>query len=150
MTEADEDDPPFEPDPPKKEKKSGDNAKHDGHSRAKHLAKAAMEKAKKAGAKKETVINIDGNDITLGEAATMIGLDPDEFFVEGKEQTEILEFVKSMFDENTGQFPKGVEGVKIAVEKEFGEEAGQIAERVIAELGQVFESNRIKKLAGLI
>jgi hypothetical protein len=150
MTEAEEDDPPFEPDPPKKEKKSGDNAKHDGHSRAKHLAKAAMEKAKKAGAKKETVINIDGNDITLGEAATMIGLDPDEFFVEGKEQTEILEFVKSMFDENTGQFPKGVEGVKIAVEKEFGEEAGQIAERVIAELGQVFESNRIKKLAGLI
>lgn len=151
MTEAEKDnDPPFDPDPPKKSKESGDKAEHGGHSRAKHLAKAAMEKAKKAGAKKETVINIGGKDMTLGEAAAMVGLDPDEFFVEGKGQTEIIEFVKSMFDENTGQFPKGEEGVKIAVEKEFGEGAGQIAERVIAELGQVFESNRIRKLAGLI
>ena len=79
----------------------------------------------------------------------MIGLDPDEFFMESKGQKEIIEFIKSMFDENTGQFPKGEEGVKIAVEKEFGEGAGQIAERVIAELGQVFESKRIMKLAGL-
>jgi len=151
MTEAEkDDDPPFDPDPPKKNKEAGDKAEHGGHSRAKHLAKAAMEKAKKAGAKKETVINIGGQEMTLGEAAKMVGLDPDEFFVESKGQTEIIEFIKSMFDENTGQFPKGEEGVKIAVEKEFGEGAGQIAERVIAELGQVFESNRIRKLAGLI
>ena len=150
VTEAEkDDDPPFDPDPPKKDKEAGDKAEHGGHSRAKHLAKAAMEKAKKAGAKKETVINIGGQDMTLGEAAKMVGLDPDEFFIESKGQTEIIEFIKSMFDENTGQFPKGEEGVKIAVEKEFGEGAGQIAERVIAELGQVFESKRIMKLAGL-
>ena len=150
LEEADDkDDPPFDPDPPKDKKAAGDKAEHGGHSRAKHLAKAAMEKAKKAGAKKETVINIGGHEMTLGEAAKMIGLDPDEFFMESKGQNEIIEFIKSMFDENTGQFPKGEEGVKIAVEKEFGEGAGQIAERVIAELGQVFESKRIMKLAGL-
>ena len=108
-----------------------------------------MEKARKAGAKKETVINIAGKDMTLGEAAAMIGLDADEFFTEGKSNSEIVEFIRSMFDENTGQFPKGEEGVKIAVEKEFGEGAGQLAEKVIAELGQVFESQRIMRLAGL-
>jgi len=145
----DENDPPFDPDPPKKKKPAGDGAEHGGHSQAKHLAKAAMEKAKKAGAKKETVINIAGKDMTLGEAAAMIGLDADEFFTEGKSNGEIVEFIRSMFDENTGQFPKGEEGVKIAVEKEFGEGAGQLAEKVIAELGQVFESKRIMRLAGL-
>lgn len=150
MTESDKEDPPFEPDPPKEKKEAGDKAEHGGHSRAKHLAKAAMEKAKKAGAKKETVINIGGQDMTLGEAAAMIGIDADEFFMESKGAQEVVEFIKSMYDENTGQFPKGEEGVKIAVEKEFGEDAGQIAERVMAELNQVFESNRIRKLAGLI
>lgn len=149
VAEADDNDPPFDPDPPKKDKEAGDKADHSGHSRAKHLAKAAMEKAKKAGAKKETLIRIGGQEMTLGEAAEMIGLDPDEFFIESKGNQEVIEFVKSMFDENTGQFPKGEEGVKIAVEKEFGEGASQIAERVMAELGQVFESNRIMKLAGL-
>lgn len=150
MTEAEKDDPPFDPDPPKEKKDAGDNAEHGGHSRAKHLAKAAMKKAKKAGAKKETVINIGGQDMTLGEAAAMVGIDADEFFTESKGAQEVVEFIKSMYDENTGQFPKGEEGVKIAVEKEFGEDAGQIAERVMAELNQVFESNRIRKLAGLI
>lgn len=149
MTESDKEDPPFDPDPPKEKKDAGDKAEHGGHSRAKHLAKAAMEKAKKAGAKKETIINIGGQDMTLGEAAAMVGIDPDEFFIESKGTNEVVEFIKSMYDENTGQFPKGEEGVKIAVEKEFGEGAGQIAERVIAELGQVFESKRIMKLAGL-
>jgi len=151
MTESDkqDDDPPFDPDPPKNKKPAGDNSDHDGHSRAKHLAKAAMEKAKKAGAKKETIINIAGNDLTLGEAAAMLDLDPDEFFFESRDTKEIIEFVKSMYDENTGQFPKGQEGVMIAVEKEFGEQAGSLAEKVIAELEQVFESSRLRKLAGL-
>ena len=80
----------------------------------------------------------------------MVGIDADEFFTESKGAQEVVEFIKSMYDENTGQFPKGEEGVKIAVEKEFGEDAGQIAERVMAELNQVFESNRIRKLAGLM
>ena len=109
----------------------------------------AIEKAKKAGATKETIINFGYGEMSLAEAIKEAGLDVEDFFMEGKASEEIVEFVKSMFDENTGQFPKGIEGVKIAVEKEFGEGAAPIAERVIAELGQVFESQRIMKLAGL-
>ena len=108
----------------------------------------AIQKVFNAGATLETVIKIKGREISLGEAMQQYGLN--HYVFESKTQTEIVEFVKSMFDENTGQFPKGVEGVKIAVEKEFGDGAGQIAERVMAELGQVFESKLILKLAGLI
>lgn len=108
----------------------------------------AIQKVFNAGATLETVIKIKGKEISLGEAIQQYGLN--HYVFESKTQTEIVEFVKSMFDENTGQFPKGVEGVKIAVEKEFGDGAGQIAERIMAELSQVNESYRIKKLAGLV
>lgn len=153
VAEENKDDLPFEPD--KKEPKKTTPGKHgQGYSQARHLARQGMakaiEKAKKAGATQETVINFGYGEMTLAEAIREAGMEVEEFFTEGKGSEEIVEFIKSMFDENTGQFPKGAEGVKIAVEKEFGEGAGHIAERVIAELGQVFESKRILKLAGLI
>ena len=44
--EYDDNDPPFDPDPPKKKKEAGDKAEHGGHSRAKHLAKSAMKDVK--------------------------------------------------------------------------------------------------------
>lgn len=46
----------------------------------------------------------------------------------------IVEFVKSMYNAEDGSFPRGEEGVKIAVEKRFGDQAGQFAARVIEAL----------------
>jgi len=46
----------------------------------------------------------------------------------------IVEFVKSMYNAEDGTFPRGEEGVKIAVEKRFGDNAGQFAARVIEAL----------------
>jgi hypothetical protein len=47
---------------------------------------------------------------------------------------EVIEFIASMYDRNTGTFPKGEEGVKISVEKKFGEQAGQFANFVVEKL----------------
>lgn len=48
--------------------------------------------------------------------------------------TEVVEFIKSMYDSQTGTFPRGEEGVKIACEKKFGEQAGQFAHYVVEKL----------------
>lgn len=47
---------------------------------------------------------------------------------------EVVEFIMSMYDRETGTFPKGEEGVKIAVEKRFGDRAGQFAGNVVERL----------------
>jgi hypothetical protein len=46
----------------------------------------------------------------------------------------IVEFIKSMYNAEDGTFPRGEEGVTIAVEKRFGSPAGQFAARVIEAL----------------
>jgi hypothetical protein len=47
---------------------------------------------------------------------------------------EVVEFIMSMYDQQQGTFPKGEEGVKIAVEKRFGDHAGQFASQVVERL----------------
>lgn len=74
---------------------------------------------------------------------------------------EVVEFIASMYDRDTGTFPKGEEGVKIAVEKKFGEQAGKFANYVVEKLsaksqtqgGNIMqddsELSRVRELAGL-
>lgn len=122
---------------------------------AKHLAKkglaGAIEKAKKAGATSETIIHIGGRSITVGEAITMAGMKVEDVFSNKQESStgELIEFVKSMWDRETGNFPKGEEGVLIACEKKFGEDVAPIAKKVIGKLQSISEMSRMKKLAGL-
>jgi hypothetical protein len=52
----------------------------------------------------------------------------------GNLSEEILEFIQSMYDANTGTFPRGEEGVKIACEKKFGESAGRFAQFAVERL----------------
>ncbi len=47
---------------------------------------------------------------------------------------QVVEFIMSMYDQERGTFPKGEEGVKIAVEKRFGDQAGQFATSVVERL----------------
>jgi hypothetical protein len=47
---------------------------------------------------------------------------------------EVMEFIASMYDKDSGTFPRGEEGVKIAVEKKFGEQASQFANYVVEKL----------------
>ncbi len=72
----------------------------------------------------------------------------------GAPMKEIAEFIMGFYDRNTGNFPLGETGVKIKVEKEFGDKAGQLAERLIQKLAsqsheaQMFED--IKVLSGQV
>jgi hypothetical protein len=109
--------------------------------------KKSIALAKKAGATAETIIRIAGKEMTLGEAITKAGMKVEDVF--GNKADELIEFVKSMYNANEGNFPKGEEGVKIACEKKFGDNAGPIAEKVIAKLSSLGEMNRMKQLAGL-
>ncbi len=112
----------------------------------------AMERAKAAGATIDTIINLGGKEISLGEAAKLAGLNPNEYFMEdsvSSKQEEVVEFIKSMYDEQSGSFPKGETGVLIAVEKQFGEDVTELASTVIKELSAIYESKRIRQLAGL-
>ena len=46
----------------------------------------------------------------------------------------VIEYISSFYDRETGTFPRGEEGVKIAVEKKFGNKAGKFAGYVIEKL----------------
>ena len=69
---------------------------------------------------------------------------------------EIAEVVKSFYDRETGRFPKGETGVIVHCKKMFGDQGGQLAERLVAHLSQrshqqmAYEDlTRIMKLAGM-
>lgn len=66
---------------------------------------------------------------------------------------EIAEVVKSMFDRETGKFPRGETGVVLHIKKEFGDHAGELAGRLVQHLTSKHEAESqfesIMKLAGL-
>lgn len=84
----------------------------------------------------------DGQEHTLKDAIELAGLTVEDFWTEEELRSdqssgitnEIIEFITSMYDSKTGTFPRGEEGVKIAVEKKFGEHAGKFANFVVEKL----------------
>lgn len=108
----------------------------------------AIKRAIAAGATEDTMVTLSGKEMSIAEAVVKAGFKVEHFF-ESKMNNQIVEFVKSMYDENTGSFPKGETGVMIAVEKEFGEDALNVAKSVISELSTIYESKRLRQLAGL-
>jgi hypothetical protein len=69
---------------------------------------------------------------------------------------EIAEVVKSFYDRETGRFPKGETGVIVHCKKMFGDQGGQLAERLVAHLSQRSQQQmayedmtRMLKLAGI-
>lgn len=70
---------------------------------------------------------------------------------EGRTQmfNELKEFIGSMYNADQGNFPKGVEGVKIACEKKFGDRVGPIAAKIVERMTGMGEMSRMKKLSGM-
>ncbi len=66
---------------------------------------------------------------------------------------EIAEFIMSFYDRENGTFPLGETGVKIKVEKQFGEKAGQLAQKLIQEMSVAREERdafeELKMLSGM-
>ena len=90
----DDNDPPFEPDPPKKKKKAGDGAEHGGYSRAKHLAKQGMK---------------DVKELSMFEKyLNKIVSEQDDLFAGDEEvQNQAIEQLKQLF---TSEIPLGTDG----------------------------------------
>ena len=67
---------------------------------------------------------------------------------------ELAEFIHSFYDRDSGTFPKGPEGVSIMVGKKFGEQAEQVARKMVERMApqqqdpQIAELARIRELAG--
>lgn len=119
-----------------------------------HRFGKVVEKAMNAGAQLSDKISYGSRHLTLKDAIIMSGLSIEDY-IQGEEDDEdhgdgkIREFVESMYDHHTGAFPKGETGVILSVEKQFGKPATRIAAEAIKNLRHGYESNRIKKLAGL-
>ena len=136
-----------------------------------------VQQLKAKGAKPGTKFTTsDGEEHTLEDAINAAGMAVTDFWTEEElaemqpqKQAipqEVVEFIASMYDRDTGTFPKGEEGVKIAVEKKFGEQAAQFADYVVEKLAAkaepqvqeepvqqgdpaVIELVRIRNLAGV-
>jgi hypothetical protein len=67
---------------------------------------------------------------------------------------ELAEFIHTFYDRDAGTFPKGPEGVVIMVGKKFGEQAEQVARKMVERMApqqqdpQIAELARIRELAG--
>jgi len=104
-----------------------------------------VQQLKAQGAKPGTKFKTsDGEEHTLKDAIEAAGMQLTDFWNEQElaemqpqrqaVPQEVVEFIASMYDRGTGTFPKGEEGVKIAVEKKFGEQAAQFANYVVEKL----------------
>lgn len=87
---------------------------------------------------------------SIGQDTTGFGSEVDEANdPKSSGMKQVAEFIMGFYDRNTGNFPLGETGVKIKVEKEFGEKAGELAERLIQKLAskgqehQMFEDMKV-------
>jgi hypothetical protein len=162
----DNEDPPFDPDPPKKNPiaKAG---KHGlGHSTAKHLAqqgiKAAIAKAKKAGATLETKIDFGNKEMTLHDAIKGCGLSLEECGFDASEGEggvdQILKSIAGFWNKENRNFTIGGTRAKTKVIKgfkdgEFPNATPEDVKQVVSMIEKMDpssnEHNQIMKLAGV-
>ena len=162
----DEEDPPFDPDPPRKNPiaKAG---KHGlGHSTAKHLAhqgiKAAIEKAKKAGATLDTKMDFGNKEMTLHDAIKECGLSLEECGFDASEGEggidQILKSIAGFWNKENRNFTIGGTRAKTKVIKgfkdgEFPNATPEDVKQVVSMIEKMDpssnEHNQIMKLAGV-
>jgi hypothetical protein len=67
------------------------------------------------------------------------------------QNNEITEFVKSLYDATTGNFPRGETGVLVSATKKFGPQCENQVKGCIETLKHSFDENimRMRKLAGV-
>jgi len=78
----------------------------------------------------------DTTDVTIDKDGAMKLAGPkDEEPKDEKASTEdIIEFVRSFYDKETGAFPKGETGVVISARKRFGDSVGDLVEKFVSKL----------------
>ena len=79
--------------------------------------------------------NDDTTDVTIDKDGAMKLAGQEEEPKDEKASTEdIIEFVRSFYDKETGAFPKGETGVVISARKRFGDSVGDLVEKFVSKL----------------
>jgi hypothetical protein len=77
----------------------------------------------------------DTTDVTIDKDGAMKMADQGEEPKDEKASVEdIIEFVRSFYDKETGAFPKGETGVVISARKRFGDSVGDLVEKFVSKL----------------
>ena len=77
----------------------------------------------------------DTTDVTIDKDGAMKLAGQEEEPKDEKASTEdIIEFVRSFYDKETGAFPKGETGVVISARKRFGDSVGDLVEKFVSKL----------------
>lgn len=76
----------------------------------------------------------DTTDVTIGKDGAMKIAGDEEPKDEKASTEDIIEFVRSFYDKETGAFPKGETGVVISARKRFGDSVGDLVEKFVAKL----------------
>jgi len=125
VAEGSDEDPPFDPDPPRKNPIAKAGKHGIGHSTAKHLAQQgimkAIAKARKAGAELDTRINIGGKAMTLHDAIEECGMTPMEcgFDSNGSDFSAMKEFMSGFVNREERNITIGNQKMKDKLKKQF-------------------------------
>jgi hypothetical protein len=119
-----EEDPPFDPDPPRKNPPALAGKHGQGPSTAKHLAKAGMIKAihsaKKAGAKLDTKLDLGHREMTLHDCIRECGMDPKDFGFEPEGGVDaMIKSISGFWNKEAKNFTIGGTRAKVKVIKDF-------------------------------
>ena len=91
----------------------------------------------------EVLDDLDFGDMNMEDDTTDVTIDKDgAMSLPGKEEPkdekasteDIIEFVRSFYDKETGAFPKGETGVVISARKRFGDSVGDLVEKFVSKL----------------
>jgi len=93
----------------------------------------------------------DTTDVTIDKDGAMKLAGDNEEPKDEKASTEdIIEFVRSFYDTETGAFPKGETGVVISARKRFGDSVGDLVEKFVSKLtGNEVQEGSIKYMHSL-
>lgn len=104
----------------------------------------------------------DTMDVKIGPDGSLSKVGANKLSPKKEQQLPISEFILSMFDRETGEFPKGETAVLTKIEKDYGEQFIEPAKAFISRIQETYDSyqmetnpqqlefNRIRELAGLI
>jgi len=169
VAESSDEEPPFDPDPPRKNPVAKAGKHGQGYSTAKHLAKAglikAIHNAKKAGADLDTTLDFGHREMTLHDCIEECGMSPADFgFDTGANESGVEQMLKSIagfWNKEAKNFTIGGTRAKTKVVKAFKD--GEFENATEQDLQQVLhmidkmdpsddghnELSHIKRLAGM-
>jgi hypothetical protein len=127
VAEGSDEDPPFDPDPPRKNPIAKAGKHGQGYSTARHLAKAglikAIHNAKKAGADLDTTLDFGHREMTLHDCIEECGMSPADFGFDTSENEsgveQMLKSIAGFWNKEAKNFTIGGTRAKTKVVKDF-------------------------------